>query len=182
MRRPQVAALLDAVDHGQQIRCREFRDRPRADVGEDIPHKLALEPPGVTRGPVGRVSGQPFGGYRLEAVPGPLPLRPLLGLAVGARVDVTGQKLAGLVPPPPGELQRDLGIDAHGDPLLLLGEAVLEAPSLGAARGDFEVQAPAVVDLAGLVAGLGLPDGGVGQRHVGASVDDNRDMPRNNAP
>ena len=31
----------------------------------------------------------------------------------GAEIDVLGQKLAGLVPPPTRELQRDLGIDPH---------------------------------------------------------------------
>ena len=88
-----------------------------------------------------------------------LPPGSLLSLPVGARVDVPRQQLPGFVPALPRELQRDLGIDPHRDALFHAREAVLEAPSLRAARGDFEVEAAAVVELARLLAGLDLADG-----------------------
>lgn len=119
---------------------------------------------------------------RLEAVHGPPPLRLLLDLAIGARVDVPGQKLAGLVPPPTGEIQRNLGIVPHGIPLLLAGEAVLEGPSLGDVRRDFEIQASAAAELAGLVAELGLADEGIGHTYVGVPVQSDENPFRNSAP
>ena len=101
----KVAAFLDRAQRGQQLWSREFRNRLRSDPREHILAQIALDPPSVAGGPIGRVLREPLGGHGLEAVPGPLPLRLLLRLAVGARVDVPGQKLAGLVAPLAGELQ-----------------------------------------------------------------------------
>ena len=111
----------------------------RLDPGNDIAVQLAADPAGLTRGPVRQLLGQPFPSHGLEVVSSPLPFRLFLGLAVGARIDISGQKLTGSVAPLAGQLQRPFGIDAERVPFLLVGEAVLEAPGLGAVRGGLAI-------------------------------------------
>ena len=151
----QGAAFFDPSHHGQQLRCLELGNRFGSDPGKDIAFQLAANPVGMTCGPVRRVLREPFPAHGFETVPCPLAFRLLLSLPVGARVDVLGQKLPGLVTPLPGQFQRHVGIESKGDAFLLVGEAILEAPGLAAAWGDLQIQTAAVVEFAGLVAGTG---------------------------
>jgi hypothetical protein len=55
------------------------------------------------------------------------------------------------------------GIGAEGEQLLLVGKTVFEAPELGAAGVDQQMQATAIGELVWLVPRLGAADGEVGQ-------------------
>ena len=61
--RLQGAAFFDPADYCQQLRCREFGNRLRSDLGKDSAFQLAADPVGMTLGPVRRV----------RAIPGPQP-------------------------------------------------------------------------------------------------------------
>jgi hypothetical protein len=89
--------------------------------------------------------------------------------AMLARIDTAGQELAGFVPAFPGISQSHIGIYAQGQPLLLSLEAILVPPPLSASRRHFEVQPATIEQLDRLLAGIGIPDGSVGQGHLGGN-------------
>ncbi len=66
----------------------------------------------------------------------------------------------------PSFLQRHVGIDAQGDPFLLVHKAVFQPPPLAAARGDFQIQATSVKHFSGFIAGFSMTDSGVGEGHL----------------
>ncbi|MNT72483.1 hypothetical protein D3C72_2110900 [compost metagenome] len=86
---------------------------------------------------------------------------------MGARVNALGQQPAGLVAALAGLAQTHLGVSAKGQHLFLAADPVLQAPPLAAARRHPQQQAVRVVQLERLVAGFGVFDGGVGERHGG---------------
>jgi len=69
-----------------------------------------------------------------------------------------------------GILQAHIGVHAQGHPLFLAVEAVPEPPPLPTGGGDFQIKPALIEQLDGLLAGLGVTDGGIGQRHGGNSL------------
>ena len=67
----------------------------------------------------------------------------------------------------PSFLQRHVGIDAQGDPFLLVHKAVFQPPPLAASGGDFQIQATSVKHFSGFIAGFSMTDSGVGEGHWG---------------
>ena len=177
-------ALLNPAQSLQQHRGVDAGQRQRAQHREQVEFAGPQPLPGVRWRPAVNLLGMELARHVLEGARQrltgggqgfglvPALLFGLPCLAGLARVSASRHHRAGLVSPLAGVGQRHLGVRAQPDALLFPADAVLQPPPLPAVRLQFQVQPTTVGQLAGLLAGLRLADGGIAQGvgggHVGA--------------
>src|SRR3546814_14504001 len=89
---------------------------------------------------------------------------------LACRVATLAQQAPCIVPAGPCFRQRDLRVDAEGQPGVLPCDAVAKPPVAGARGHDFQVEAGTVGQLVRLGPGLRVADRGIGQRHGAISL------------
>ena len=146
----------------------------RAEVGEEVGPETTFDVPGVRVYPEDLLALEPFEGLVLETVGGVDLGLLAAGFALGAGVDTLQELALGVVALLAGLFEADQGIGTEGDAVLAAVVAVFEPPAFAAGGGDVEVEAAAVKQAGGFLAGSGLGSTHSGVGELGHGSGENR--------
>jgi hypothetical protein len=130
------AASRDGFQHRDQFRSLDLCDGACADMREDIGFKAPHDLAGMLFAARGLPVIPPFPCHRLKRVFGGRPACQLVGLSDDHGVVAGGQQFAGLVLTFTRLRQRQSGVSAQRQDLLLTEYAVFPAPQFRAGRAD----------------------------------------------
>ena len=162
VRRFQHAARLDAAQHLKDLRRRDAVERERADPGEHVDFKPAHKLAAVAVRPLSPLDAVPLARHMLERARQRFASRSqrlgfactrlagLVGLALRAGINTSGQALARFGGALAGGLEAHGRIDAQRQALFFSGMPVLEAPVPATGWRQFQIKAGTVEVLAGL--------------------------------